>query len=545
MNLSKLFSLFYTRPQIDTKLAAVANTYFQASSDTKPSPAREGDWLFVTSDGTETGSFREKWIYTGTQWVQTEGLPPVSGAVIDNTIADPSTITTVGRYIVPATGLSGVFVGNANKFGDFDGTAWTFVTPANKTTVNITSGTNSGQIWRITSGAWAQVVASSGFAIPNYNYAEAIIAGQIRMALFGGNSYPIVAKANAAGGSGVNYSNWRFLSGGLGDVVVGSSQVSSVAAGSTNVIDRIGSNYISVTGGSGTTSINLPRAFDQPVGACLIIRNKSSGVVNVNTDGGKPLSIIQPNMSATFTLLEHSNEIYGGSTVYTGVWDVKFDTGSSLLTESQTVASAAGTTTLNGTASRIIEITGTSTQTIRLPSTTGMLTGTSFTIINSSTSTGVQTIQNSSGGAVTTLALGETVELKLDGSSTWKVVNKISSSGAKVGLDYAVYQVVVSKGATTYGSQVNVALYDKAWNQLYSTGSQNYAVGADTKTFISNLSKNIGFVQITRANYFVEGVTVRLQNSDGFDITGWISVPSGTGGVVTKTVSGVPLLTLT
>jgi roadblock/LC7 domain-containing protein len=137
----------------------------QTSSTTKPTSPNAADVLLVTSDGTATGLVKEVWNYTGTDWVKTQGTDDVSGAILDNTIANPATITTAGRYIVPASGVSGVFVGNENKFADFDGSSWTlFITPTDAATVIITTGTNTGQTWKYTAAnptKWAQVVSSA------------------------------------------------------------------------------------------------------------------------------------------------------------------------------------------------------------------------------------------------------------------------------------------------------------------------------------------------------------------------------------------------
>jgi hypothetical protein len=142
------------------KITGNAITY-QTSSITKPSPSVSGDMLFVTSTGTQSGIIKEQWLYDGTTWILIQGVYPISGVVIDNTITDPSTITTVGRYIVPATGLAGVFIGNANKYADFDGTSWTFSTPANNDNVSISNGTNANKIFKYTlaTNTWAEVVS--------------------------------------------------------------------------------------------------------------------------------------------------------------------------------------------------------------------------------------------------------------------------------------------------------------------------------------------------------------------------------------------------
>ena len=136
----------------------------QTSSTTKPTSPNAADVLLVTSDGTATGLVKEVWNYTGTDWVKTQGTDAVSGAVLDNTVANSASITTPGRYIVPATGTAGSFVGQESKFADYDGVSFTFSTPTDLIKIVITTGVNVGQTWQYTAAnptKWAQVVSSA------------------------------------------------------------------------------------------------------------------------------------------------------------------------------------------------------------------------------------------------------------------------------------------------------------------------------------------------------------------------------------------------
>lgn len=135
---------------------------YQANSTTFPANPGTGDKMYVTSDGTGNGIIEEIWEYNGTDWKLIEGVYPVSAAVIDNTIADSQLIENPGRYIVPTTGLLNDFVGQANKYADFDGSVFTFTTPANNDTVQINSGPNTGQIWKYTTiSGWSQTSSAS------------------------------------------------------------------------------------------------------------------------------------------------------------------------------------------------------------------------------------------------------------------------------------------------------------------------------------------------------------------------------------------------
>jgi hypothetical protein len=77
-----------------------------------------------------------------------------SKVVIDNTIADSSLVTLAGRYIVPTTGLSGAFVGQANKYADWNGVTWTFSNPNVNDKVIITTGTNAGNVFQWDGTVW-------------------------------------------------------------------------------------------------------------------------------------------------------------------------------------------------------------------------------------------------------------------------------------------------------------------------------------------------------------------------------------------------------
>lgn len=135
---------------------------YQANSTTFPANPRTGDKMYVTSDGTSNGIIEETWEYNGTDWKLIEGVYPVSAAVIDNTIADSQLVPNPGRYIVPTTGLLNDFVGQANKYADFDGSVFTFTTPTNNDTVQINSGPNAGQVWKYTTiSGWFQTSSAS------------------------------------------------------------------------------------------------------------------------------------------------------------------------------------------------------------------------------------------------------------------------------------------------------------------------------------------------------------------------------------------------
>jgi hypothetical protein len=167
--------------------ASVTVTY-QTTSATFPEFPATGDQLLVTTDGTKNGGLKEAWIYSATGWYQLSGTTPVSGAVIDNTIADPLTISVVGRYIVPAVDTLDVFIGQENNYADFDGQLFTFTEPNNNDIVLINTGTNANQKWKFVAGAgWEVVPSATGLLVFNWTLADAYTAGQL--VIYGNNIF--------------------------------------------------------------------------------------------------------------------------------------------------------------------------------------------------------------------------------------------------------------------------------------------------------------------------------------------------------------------
>lgn len=86
-------------------------------------------------------------------------LPP--SAILDNTITDPTTITDFGgAYIVPATGATGAWAGQANQIATTtdNGVNWSFAAPTSGMRRQVIGGTNAGTVYRWSGTAWAPVV---------------------------------------------------------------------------------------------------------------------------------------------------------------------------------------------------------------------------------------------------------------------------------------------------------------------------------------------------------------------------------------------------
>jgi hypothetical protein len=88
----------------------------------------------------------------------------------------------------------------------------------------------------------------------------------------------------------------------------------------------------------------------------------------------------------------------------------------SIIEGSQTVTSAAGTTTLTVSSPALTQITGTTTQTVVLPNATTLGNGQSFTITNRST--GIVTVQTNGGATLQTMAAGSQLDATVISNGT-------------------------------------------------------------------------------------------------------------------------------
>ena len=78
--------------------------------------------------------------------------------------------TRVGRSIVGTTGLSGVFVGKANNYVDYDGTNFTFNAPnSGERVLLVDNVANIGQTYEFSGTAWNFLSKTTPLATDNYN----------------------------------------------------------------------------------------------------------------------------------------------------------------------------------------------------------------------------------------------------------------------------------------------------------------------------------------------------------------------------------------
>ena len=120
------------------------------------------------------------------------------GAVLDNTITTPPRPVDGVRYIVPATGVSGAWVGNENKIAIGTGSGWAYYTPSNGDSVVVLTGTNAGATATFNT-TWAVQTSTKPSSANHNRFVDNTIGSDT-----GGNgsqSYPYATIAKALAGA--------------------------------------------------------------------------------------------------------------------------------------------------------------------------------------------------------------------------------------------------------------------------------------------------------------------------------------------------------
>ena len=145
---------------------------------------------------------------------------------------------------------------------------------------------------------------------------------------------------------------------------------------------------------SGTTCVSWGEGYSNGV---IANNTASAGGTGITLESGCGALTIGVNAWSTVTAAIVANS---GATADVQIAPQHLLSGNTLLT---TTPTAAGTTTLSISSTPIQQFTGTSTQTVKLP-TTSVMAGTQYTIINSST--GSVTVQSSGANTIGTLTAG-------------------------------------------------------------------------------------------------------------------------------------------
>jgi hypothetical protein len=225
----------------------------------------------------------------------------------------------------------------------------------------------------------------------------------------------------------------------------------ATAAGTTTL--TVASNQNQAFTGSTTQTVKLPVTTTLSNGFLFRIINQSSGTLTIQTGGASAITTILGGLTYEFICIDATSDVAAswywralyndaipvanGGTGQTSLPSTnnasqivvrdsnKIAFASNFVNGFTTTATAAGTTTLTVASNQIQEFTGTTTQTIKLPSTTTLSTGFQYYIINNST--GTLTIQSNGGSAITTLVGGQNgrftcINSSSDGVSSWDFV---------------------------------------------------------------------------------------------------------------------------
>ncbi len=102
-------------------------------------------------------------------------------AIIDNSVIDPESITTPGRYIVPSVGLLGEFIGHENEYADYDGVRYTYSTPLDKDRITIVTGINAGKVYdyKLSTNKWVLSAQVTSLPISAYDPTKKYLANEL------------------------------------------------------------------------------------------------------------------------------------------------------------------------------------------------------------------------------------------------------------------------------------------------------------------------------------------------------------------------------
>lgn len=146
---------------------------------------QKGALLYITdiSGGNTSGSRANidnvgYYYYDGSDWKKFSSNLDYN-PILSNTISNSASITKKGRYIVPASGLSGSFIGQNNKYADYNGSTFTFTTPTNGDSVQIEEGTNIGKIFYYDGTNWSESSKTTPLATSNYNVGNSYVTNDL------------------------------------------------------------------------------------------------------------------------------------------------------------------------------------------------------------------------------------------------------------------------------------------------------------------------------------------------------------------------------
>lgn len=206
----------------------------------------------------------------------------------------------------------------------------------------------------------------------------------------------------------------------FGDAFIPGVTSTATAASSTTL--TVDSTQVQLFTGTTTQTVLMPTT-NVTVGRTFTIINQSTGLVTIQSSGANTITYaaagtvvtLQANTATPTTAAHWTVLVYAATTGYTnGVPSLLMRDANNIassrvfLAGSTSTATAAGTTTLTVSSNSIQIFTGSTTQTVVLPTTT-IITGWKTVIINKSS--GALTVNSSGGSLVATVAGGATAQI--------------------------------------------------------------------------------------------------------------------------------------
>ena len=225
-------------------------------------------------------------------------------------------------------------------------------------------------------------------------------------------------------------------------------------AGLDYTISTTGNNNLVLTAGTGKISINgaytLPNA-DGTSG--YVLTTNGSGVVSWQAASSSLAIAADTGSASTVSLLTQTFTIAGGNGIVTSVNGQTITISSIGAGGYTSTATAAGTTTLSSSSTANQFFTGTTTQTVKLPSTSTLTLGQEFIITNNST--GIVTVQTSAAGAVGTIPGGSQATFTVASTSAQTWIYEYTGTSAQTGTGAMVLANSPSLTSPSFSTIVN------------------------------------------------------------------------------------------
>lgn len=379
-----------------------------------------------------TGSGIAK-LASGVLGTATAGTDYVAPGGTDIPITDGGTgVSTLPSGILKGAGTSPITAATAGT--DYVAPGGALGTPASGTATNLTglpvggistTGTASSSTYLRGDGTWS-TPAGSGSGDASTNTSSSVDS---EVVLFSGTAGKTLKRATGSGlakltsgvlgtaTAGTDYAAPDANGNLVADNFIATRASTATAAGTTTM--TIADAQVQVFTGTTTQTVKLPTT-GVVAGQSYVIIDNSTGIVTVQSSGATTIATLGSGRTAVFTA---KIDTPTAGTDWCFVYTLGSVTGSSysavmrdalgnitannLITTPASTVTAAGTTTLIIGSAQVQTFTGTTTQTVLLP-TTSIVAGQMYRIVNQST--GIVTVQSSGANTVGTVTAGTTLD---------------------------------------------------------------------------------------------------------------------------------------